>query len=225
MLLTAPHPAPTRWSPCRARTAAPDRRTDPTLPILRAQAAGLPRTLALRATGRALEGRHLETSAVRDQLDAYSDRTDLRTTVALTHRGARVEECEPLGVVALICEPSCPTLLLTEHVIAALAAGNAVAIALLEPADALFELVLATLRVSYPGAFVVVSPATGNDWSGVPDCTVIVLTRDRIHVNGTGSHVVEKAPSDAASRRALIRLYSTTNRYVVGIDVVTAVPR
>lgn len=181
--------------------------------------------MALRATGRALESRRTETSAVRDQLDAYSDRTDLATTVTVTSRSVRVEECEPLGVVALICEPSCPTLLLTEHVIAALAAGNAVAIALLEPADALFELVLITLQVSHPGAFIVVSPATGNDWSGVPDCTVIVLTRDRIHVNGTGSHVVEKSPSDAASRRALIRLYSTATRYVVGIDVVSAVAR
>jgi acyl-CoA reductase-like NAD-dependent aldehyde dehydrogenase len=225
MLLSAPYPAPTRWSPRRARTAAAVSRPEPTRPVLRAQAAGLLRTLALRATGRALESHRRETSFVREQLDAYSDRTDLDTTITVTPRGVRVEECEPLGVVALICEPSCPTLLLIEHVIAALAAGNAVAIALLEPADALFELALLAFQVSHAGAFVVVSPATGNDWSGVPECTVIVLTRDRIHVNGTSSHVVEKAPSDPASRRALIRLYSTTTRYVVGIDVVTSVTR
>ena len=102
--------------------------------------------MALRATGRALESHRRETSFVREQLDAYSDRTDLDTTITVTPRGVRVEECEPLGVVALICEPSCPTLLLIEHVIAALAAGNAVANGAQMPLSATGQLCVYTSR-------------------------------------------------------------------------------
>ena len=116
---------------------------------------------------------------------------------------------QPLGNVMLVCAPGCDSVTVGEHLAAALAAGNRVAISLPGVPDQLMRLLFGLLfGVFATGQFSVLAPECGWTISSA-HLSIVVLTPSRAYLNDRPWIAQPQLTGQLTSSTDLMRFYST----------------
>lgn len=135
-------------------------------------------------------------------------------TVDYVPGGAIIEARAPLGTIAMMCAPDALTEDVAVNIAAALAAGNRVAIGLIDVPDRVLTSVLATLTGGLDHDEFWILGQDRHGWQQLGHEHVIVA----ISVTGVRVGDSPRQPHHLASPLDLIRRYSQVHRFAVPID-------
>lgn len=143
------------------------------------------------------------------QTEVGATTEDLAVVAALFSRLASIGDGGSLSssTTLLVFAPSCAAQSVAKHVAASLGAGNAVQIALFEPAEPLLLILFAILTELLPDRFDVLSD--GTNWkAGAVESSIVVVTEADAFVN-SAPWVHYRPVLEEISAVGLIEFYST----------------
>lgn len=114
----------------------------------------------------------------------------------------------PLGVVLLACGPECSALLVAEHVGAALAMGNRVVVAFVEPPSGPLAVLVATLEAALPVSMFHAVRGHGESWSITADDLLVVAVLTAAHLTIEDRRHTHATRASNGATDALLHAYS-----------------
>lgn len=136
----------------------------------------------------------------------FTAASDHAIDVSSADGGSTLGWLRPIGTLALLVTRECPDELVIEHLAAALAAMNAVSIALNREQNERLAPLLHELAHFLPDAFVELTP--GPDASYPPDATVVALMPGLLVFTASAPIPLEPTSDSVAARVGLLERYS-----------------
>lgn len=160
----------------------------------------------------------VEAARLHAALIALSKLSDRRAWTSTTGADTiRLTMRAPLGAVLLACAPGCSATTIVTNVVAALLAGNRVAVSLIGDEGDAARRVIGRLRDAAPGEELTTFPS--NSWNPPwEDVSIAVVIPARVFMNDESGPELHNDPDAPLSLEAMIAFYSAEAELCIGYD-------